>query len=300
MSILKFEIDLEHDTKIDSKLGIIKGVSVISTPEAKGHNIKIDQKSIQSFLEAVEGEKVKAYYTHSPENDALDAIGLWENFQIVEDGEFTKLTADFLALESWKEHHKDEYDALFEMAEKAPEAFGVSAEFTIEKIYYNDEGEEEKYEGQEDKEVYARAVEVSAFSIVAQPAANPTGLFAEAKEEIEEEQDNLVVLTKKLIDMDREKNDVVVELKSAQTALEKFSERIANQEKEIAELKEENKEWQARYAKVITDSGADPVSANAQEAPKSFEEQLANCQTWREKHNLIQANMTKLVTTWNQ
>lgn len=295
MSIIKFEIDLEQDTKVDAEKGIILGVSVISTPEAKGHNIKIDEKSIESFLKAVEGEKVKAYYTHSPENDALDSIGLWENFQIVTEGEFTKLKADFVALEAWKEHHKDEYDALFEMAEKAPEAFGVSAEFTIEKVFYNESGEEVKYEGQEDKDVYARAIDVSAFSIVAEPAANPTGLFAENKSE-----DNLVVLSEKLIALDGEKNSMAMELKIAKEAVEKFSEKIAQQETEIKQLQEEAEKWQAKYGKLIADSGADPVSANAQEEPKTFEEQLANCKSWKEKNELIKANMQMLVTTWNQ
>ena len=148
MESLQFEIPADFaQGKIDKEKGIIYSVSVISTPEAKGHGIKIDRATIESFAAAVEGKTVKAYYTHDDDNEALDTIGIWKNFQIVEAGEFVKLTADFEALESWREHHSSQFDALFEMAEKAPEAFGVSAEFTARQVFY-EEGEEKEYGGQ--------------------------------------------------------------------------------------------------------------------------------------------------------
>jgi hypothetical protein len=170
---------------VDAESGRIEGVSLISTPEGKGHNISIDRKSRESFYEAVEGKTIKAYYTHSPANDALDSIGLWSNFRIVEEGEYTKLLGDFEALEAWRQNDTKEYQMLFELASKAPEAFGVSAEFSARAIVYEEDGKEKDYDADQDAnmEVFARAVEVSAFSIVAQPAANPTGLFAEQKED---------------------------------------------------------------------------------------------------------------------
>jgi undecaprenyl pyrophosphate synthase len=292
MSSIKFEIDISK-SRVSAEEGKLFGVSVISTPEAKGHGIKIDRASIESFANATKEKKIKAYYTHDASNEALDSIGLWENFQIVEDGEFTKLTADFIALDAWKEHHKDEYDALFEMAEKAPEAFGVSAEFTIEKIFYNENGEEEKYEGQADKEIYARAIEVDAFSIVAQPAANPTGLFAQKKEEIS-------ILSEQIIEFQEQNSQMAVDMKIAKEAVDQYSKEIESKDKEIEALKSEVSKWQLKFANFVADSGHDPVQGSAVEAPKSFEEQLASCSSWKEKHQLIQANMQKLVENWNQ
>ena len=275
-------------------------MSVISTPEAKGHNIKIDELSIESFAKATEGKKIKAYYTHSDSNEVLESIGLWENFEIIEDGEFTKLTADFVALDAWKEHHKDEYDALFELAEKAPEAFGVSAEFTIDKVFYDDNGEEQKYEGQEDKEVFARAVEVDAFSIVAQPAANPTGLFAEKKEDF-------VALSASIIEMEEQKTNMEMDLKIAKDAVEKLTKALEEKQNELSEKDKELEDkdnqiqsWKLKFSNFVSDSGAYPVEAGSTETPKTFEEQLANCKTWKEKNELIKANMQMLVTTWNQ
>ena len=201
----KFEFAEGASTgSIDREAGTIKGVSLISTPEARGHNVKIDRASIDSFFSAVQGKSIKAYYTHSPENDALDSIGLWENFEVVEEGEFVKLKADFKALDSWKEHNKKDYDSLFELAEKAPEAFGVSAEFQGEHIYYDDEGNETKLNNDDDKEAFIRALEVSAFSIVANPSANPTGLFS--NEEVNK------TLSSELSKVNEEKGKVAMEL----------------------------------------------------------------------------------------
>jgi len=294
MSLLKLEIATSTADRIDAEKGKLSGVSVISTPEAKGHNISIDSRSIESFAEAVKDKKIKAYYTHSEQNEALDSIGLWENFQIVEDGEYMKLTADFQALEAWKEHHRDDYDALFEMADKAPEAFGVSAEFTIDKVYYNENGEEEKYEGQADKEVFARAIEVSAFSIVAQPAANPTGLFAEAKE------DSFVQLSETIIDLEEQKSGLALELETMKSMVEKISEQNSDNDEKIKMLESEVKLWKAKYSTLIENSGAEPQEANGVEEPKTFEEKLEACTSWKEKNELIQGNMQYLTTNWNQ
>ena len=152
--------------RIDAENGEILGVSLISTPEAKGHGLKIDNQSIQSFFNAVEGKQIKAFMTHESNESPTDVIGIWENFRIEEDEEFTKLLADFSAMDSWRRNSPSEFDAFFELADKAPETFGVSAEFIGFGVTYNEEGEEEEWSGEEDEEVFARASEVQAFSIV--------------------------------------------------------------------------------------------------------------------------------------
>lgn len=278
--------------------GVIRGVSLISTPEAKGHNISIDKQSIQSFYDAVEGKSIKAYYTHSEDNDALSAIGLWENFGIKEDEEYTKLTADFKALEAWKENNKKDYDMLFELASKAPEAFGVSAEFTARTIVYGEDGEEKDYEVGEDDdmEVFARALEVSAFSIVAQPAANPTGLFSADPKDIQA----------KLIQLAEQNKEVEMELSLTKQNFEKLGKENSKLQSELEEAKagiekaqSELETWKARYAELIADSGSEPVQ-NTEAVELSFEQQLSHCKNNLERQELIQSNMHYLSENWNK
>lgn len=274
---------------IDEAEGTIRGVSLISTPEAKGHNMSIDEKSIESFYEAVEGKSIKAYYTHSDSNDALDSIGLWKNFTIKQDGEYTKLLADFVALKAWKENNKKDYEMLFELAKEAPEAFGVSAEFTSRTIVYGEDGEEKEYEEGEDDDMerFARAVEVSAFSIVAQPAANPTGLFSAPVKD----------LTIKLATMGEKNSKMEMDLSATQKTLSLLQEKQAELQVELDAKEKEIQTWKARYGEAI--AGAEPVIASHEEE-LSFSDKLARCNTNQEKQTLIQNNMKFLSENWNQ
>lgn len=307
--------ELARTGKVDKEEGLILGVSLISTPEAKGHGIKIDRGTIESFYEGVKDKSIKAYYTHDDDNEALDSIGLWENFEIIEDGDYTKLTADFKALESWREHHPDRFDALFELAEKAPEAFGVSAEFFAKRIMYSEEGEELDWDG-ESEDVFARAVEVNAFSIVAQPSANPTGLFSQPKEVEEDEVDVEEFLSFNLSKTQEELDGANSELKLAKdlnatltSKVEELEAKIAESEKEIEDkanevdgLKAELQEWQVKFARQVADMGSDPVEFSSESAPLSFQEQLARCKTWEEKSQLFESNMIELQQNpnWNK
>lgn len=294
MDTIKFEaIAASRSGEIDLENGTIKGVSLISTPEAKGHGMSIDEKSINSFAEAVGEKTIKAYYTHN-DNEAFDTIGLWKNFEVIQDGEDTKLTGDFEALESWKENKKEEYDALFELAEKAPEAFGVSAEFTGTKVFYNEDEEEVEYSGQEEAgKLYARAIEVQAFSIVATPAANPTGLFSEPSEKV-----NLAEVAS---DLAEKKQELESELKLAKNQLEVFEANLEEKSKELdaqaAELEKFQKEaadWKVKYAE-MANMGSEPVDA-AQPEPLTFEEKLSRCTTAAEKLELFKSN--NLTSSW--
>lgn len=306
MEEMQFEVPTDFATgKIDKDKGMIYGVSVISTPEAKGHGIKIDRATIESFASAVEGKTIKAFYTHDDDNEALDTIGIWKNFQIVEDGEFVKLTADFEALESWREHNGSQFDALFEMAEKAPEAFGVSAEFTASQVFYED-GEEKEYRGQDEvEEIFARAIEVQAFSIVAQPAANPTGLFSvDAKLVDGDEIDQEEFLEYNLKEATQSLAQIREDLGQANAANKVFEEKLAEQESELEELKEklsvaekETQAWQAKYGKAISEMGSEPVEMQ-NEVCLSLEEKIANAQSWKEKAKLFNENMATLNKSW--
>jgi len=289
------------ENSINQDEGKLIGVSLISTPEAKGHNVLLDEKSIESFYDAVQGKTIKAYYTHSAQNDALDSIGLWSNFRIVKDEEYTKLLGDFEALSAWKENNPKDYEMLFELAKKAPEAFGVSAEFESRVIYYNEDGEEVEYAQDEEveQEIYARAVNVSAFSIVASPAANPTGLFAEEKK--------TETLAKPLLKLQEKNDKLEMELSTSNKSLEIYSEKLSESEAKILTLETEIKdleksmsELKNKFADTITSLGSDPVFVQEVQAPKTFDEQLAQCNSWQEKNNLIKQNMSQLMSNWKR
>jgi len=299
--------------EVDKDKGIILGVSLISTPEAKGHGIKIDQGTIESFYEDVKGKSVKAYYTHDDDNEALDSIGLWENFEIIQDGEFTKLKADFIALESWREHHPDRFDALFELAEKAPEAFGVSAEFFASRIMYDEEGKEVEWDGDESNDVFARAIEVNAFSIVAQPSANPTGLFSVPTEVDEDEVDveeflsfNLnkaqddLKSTEQDLKLSRDLNKKLeLQISDLEAKVEDQEKQAEEKENQVKNLEAELLEWQAKFARHVAEMGSDPVEFASDSKPLSFQEQLEQCQTWAEKSRLFAENMHSLSSNPN-
>jgi prefoldin subunit 5 len=65
-------------------------------------------------------------------------------------------------------------------------------------------------------------------------------------------------------------------------------------------LETELKEWQCKYAKAIADMGADPVDAQVEEAPKTFQERLDACKTYSEKHKFLNENMAELQQNWNK
>tara|TARA_R110000772_G_scaffold148764_1_gene259316 strand:+ start:2038 stop:2946 length:909 start_codon:yes stop_codon:yes gene_type:complete len=299
MDSIKFEAQIARTGSIDLEAGTIKGVSLISTPEAKGHGMGIDQKSIESFQAATEGKMIKAYYTHN-DNEAFDTIGLWQNFEIIADGEETKLTGDFEALDSWKENRKEEFDALFELAEKAPEAFGVSAEFTGSKVFYSEE-EEIEYSGQEEAgKLFARASEVQAFSIVATPAANPTGLFSEKSEAPKEESiaETLSVISEENTELKSEIKTAKIQLEVLEKDIEAKDSQILEQAANLEKAEKETEAWQIKYAQ-MADMGTDPVQQSEAQAPKTFAEQLSECSTAAEKLELFKSNQDQLMKEWS-
>lgn len=136
--------------------GIIRGVSVATIGEARGHNIWIDDKTLALFqaLSTKHPNGVKSKSKHGTNFDAI--VGALKDFRI--DG--TKLIADLHLL---KEH--PQYSHIVELAEKLPGEFGLSASCDYHK---------ESIGGKD----YARPVALNSVDIVDQPAANPSGLFS--------------------------------------------------------------------------------------------------------------------------
>lgn len=143
--------------EIDSAAAVIRGVSVITVGEARGHQLMIDEQTLAEVKAAAEtysgGLKVKTDH-YSGFNEI---VGTLKNFTI--DGD--QLRADLHLLKNHEATAR-----ILEMAELMPDTFGLSISFTGE--------HEEKSYGA----VFARCAEIYSADLVDAPAANPTGLFS--------------------------------------------------------------------------------------------------------------------------
>jgi hypothetical protein len=160
-------------SRVDRESGVLRGVSVITEGEAKGHGMIVDGitlDQVKSCAETyVDGLRVKMdHYT------GIDAmVGVLRDFVI--DG--TQLRADLHLIKS----HED-FEKIMEMAETIPGAFGLS-------ISFSGESDRIPVSGVEGVLIEAaRCMEIYSADIVDQPAANPTGLFQSMPKEIKPEE----------------------------------------------------------------------------------------------------------------
>lgn len=161
--------------------GIMYEVSLLQIGEAKGHDILVDERSLETALEALRGTpKLPAFLTHSGalvSDRLLQQVGYFMDF-FIDDG---KLKASkFTALDSFKEAQPNEYSKLFDIALNIPETFGVSLVFEAELAWKNGLDEKisnEPPKGYEDQKPYVRFIEIQSADFVDTPAANEEGLF---------------------------------------------------------------------------------------------------------------------------
>jgi len=167
-----------ESSKVDIASGIIKDVALMTVGEASGHDQRIDQKTLEMFYALVKGKTVKAFINHTEDPRPTEAVGLYSGFYIDVDGAVPVLRASqFQALRSFKENSKGEFETLFEMADKAPESFGISANFYHELEDAEDGGNP-----------YSRPTHVESFDIVCTPAAN-NALFSSKTLDVKEKQE---------------------------------------------------------------------------------------------------------------
>jgi len=136
--------------------GDFGGVSILEIGEAKGHDLFVDKVSLEKAMEimnkAPNGVKVKMNH-----GSGLDAVvGFAKNARI--DG--NKLVADLKLLKS-----SQHYGLIKEMADEAPDQFGISLAFV---------NESESINGKD----YIRPQSIASADLVSSPAAT-NGLFEE-------------------------------------------------------------------------------------------------------------------------
>jgi len=171
-------------SRVDREAGVLRGVSVITEGEAKGHGMIVDGVTLEQVKACaetyVDGLRVKMdHYT------GIDAmVGVLRDFQI--DG--LQLRADLHLIKS-----HDDFEKILEMAETMPSSFGLSISFFGESEDVevpSDDSEEvepnsgELPEGGVEIVRAARCMEIYSADIVDQPAANPSGLFQAMTQDI--------------------------------------------------------------------------------------------------------------------
>lgn len=140
---------------IDPINGVIRGCSIITSGVvAKGHELHVDMTTLKQMeMSAKAKGQIPVKWNHQSGADSI--AGHLVNFRV----EGNKLLADMVLLKN----HRD-YNLIIEMAEKQAKTFGLSAAFA---------GKEETRLGTK----YARCDDLVSVDVVAQPAANPGGLF---------------------------------------------------------------------------------------------------------------------------
>lgn len=127
----------------------LNNVSILTAGEAKGHNLLIDETSLQQALAVAQSMgRIKVTNGHGAQQ-VMDILGYVENFKIQGD----RLLGDLTLLDN------DKASYVASLANIMPDQFGLSLTFS---------GVPEELDGQR----YARVFEIFDISVVVTPAAN--------------------------------------------------------------------------------------------------------------------------------
>jgi hypothetical protein len=266
--------------EIDADNAIIRGVSVITVGEARGHGMQVDDETLQQVKAAAEtyagGLKVKTDHF----SGFNQIVGTLKNFVI--DGD--QLRADLYLL---KAH--DATERILEMAQLMPDTFGLSISFSG------------SHEESEDT-TFARCSEIYSADLVDAPAANPTGLFSakvDSEKKVMDEKQFSEALAAALAPINEKLSAFEAFIGEANTKFEALAytpEMPKEDEAEMPKEDEESKEdmsakLAAELAEVkalVANFGAKPVAAPvAVEAPKADEPKVPT--NFQEALDLIKA-----------
>ena len=132
----------------------LKNVSILTIGEARGHNLLIDEKSLEQALAVAQSMKrIKVTMGHGAPVTGI--LGYIDGFRI--EGE--RLMGDLTLFNT------NEAQFVQHLAQVLPEGFGMSLTFS---------GVPEEVAGNR----FARVTEIYDCSIVSEPAANPAGMFS--------------------------------------------------------------------------------------------------------------------------
>ena len=235
---------------------VIKGVSVISVGEAKGHGLFVDAQTLREVKACAEtyAGGVKVNLDHGA--GIKDIVGFCDNFRIIGD----KLVADLNLLKT-----AERRDYVLEIAEKLPDTFGISIAFS---------GPIREVNGKR----FASCEELYSADLVQTPAANPTGLFSFEAKSVDKVSPNMEDAKIEIEPADEPSiADIVARLAALETAFgdyKKAMEEMPKEEEMAEDKKDEESEMSKLSAKldtIIANFGAAPMKGSATAEIKSEE-----------------------------
>lgn len=297
--------------QVDQGAGTISDISLIEVGEARGHELWIDQKSLETAVEVL-GENLPAYITHKgalEEDRILKEVGYFSEFYV--DGEKLKAKR-FKALGSFQKDESDRFNRLFDIATEMPDTFGVSLVFEAEVVHVMEDGSEILvHEMSEDD--YSNAVRefpsvrfrsIKSADFVDAPASNRAGLFSaqthqgkkmdkpEALEEIVEDEIVEEVL--------EEAQEEQVENNQEDDAID-YQAKIADLEGRISELEgklSEERKINETLSELI--EGEDPIDEESEQVEEiSIAEKFASAQG-AEATELFRSHKSEIRKLFNQ
>jgi len=173
---------------VDLEKGIIKGVSVITLGEAKGHGFHIDSEMLDTIVRLDQAQYsntdrgLKSRYGHpNLSSTALGTfLGRFKNLR----REGDQVTGDFFGSKSARSTPDgDLLGYILKLANEDEKAFGISTVLNLGQAYTrNEDGEKvlvsSEYDLKDDQKLFREVTDVIAADFVDDPAANPDGLFS--------------------------------------------------------------------------------------------------------------------------
>jgi hypothetical protein len=203
----------------------LNSVSILTVGEARGHNLKIDQTSLEQALKVAQSMKrIKVTMGHGAPVTGI--LGYIDNFSIKGD----RLLGDLNLFNT------NEAQFVEQLAQVLPEGFGISLTFSgVPEIM--------------GAERFARVTEIYDCSIVSEPAANPAGMFSAFS----------AVDMKKLqmneapVEVKKELSEPTVEAAPVSAPIVETAPAPIEAKTELAEMPEEKKDEQKMAEPTLTD-----------------------------------------------
>ena len=291
--------------KVDALAGTIQEISLIEVGEARGHELWIDEKSLETALEVM-GSNLPAYITHKgalEEDRILREVGFFSDFFI--EGEKLKAKS-FKALGSFREDQSEQFNRLFDIAKEMPDTFGVSLVFEAEVVHVMEDGSEilvhEMEDGDYDKALRefpsVRFRSIKSADFVDAPASNRNGLFSaitkdnNMAKEIEDEIVEEVKLEEAPVEQQAEEQ---VEETNYDEKIKGLEDRIKDLEGKLSEEQKINE----TLSELI--EGEDPIEEESEEVSEEINlaEKFAKA-TGAEATELFRNNKAEIRKLFNQ
>jgi len=296
--------------KVDQSQGVMTELSLIQVGEAKGHDLFVDDRSLETALEVI-GDSLPAYITHEgalSTDRILKEVGVFSEFYIEED----KLKArSFKALSSFKEDEKKRFNRLFDIASEMPETFGISLVFEALIVYVLKSGKEiPANELDEEDQVNlvrdlpsVRFISIKSADFVDAPASNENGLFSTKlfnmtdEQKIEEE-----IIEEKLEEATEVSEEQVDENPSLESKIEELEKRLSESDKRITDLQgqlSESEKVNETLSSLI--EGVEAIDEEVVENLESvsIEDQFASAEG-AEATELFRKHKSELLTSFNK